>query len=1215
MREGVARGTAPATVYAPLRVLYPPGSPVLVALGSQATFVVEGGPLPWLADGSTHVVDAEAAGTDPDAFACAPPASRADGAYVALADREAALEVSVWDAEGRAFHNASTLAGRLYPSDAALLSATHGGSPLDGAALRPSGKPGSVTLTLAVTGYDADRFHRAALPAGLRQASATAKAMAAARLDVQGRLQIVLVEPVSVQPSEALLLLHKSVELRVRPAGGSGRYALALSPPSGPLSLSEDGAVRPTALGQATLRVRDAALPEACPAASAALTVAEPAAIHVAVADKVPVGSELPLRATLVDSHGRPFAPEHYPLVGLEHRVSGDPSAVSLVPLPDRPGEYRVQGLRVGDTRIAFVATPRPGATMQSESRPVEVYGPLEIVPPVLALMPGSSCEVVVAGGPRSGARIVLSPEDATIADVTPLAAAPSAPPSPARFLVVGRAVGSAPLVGRSIPVRGDGPAFGEARANLTVSLLSGVRIHLPTSRLAVGERVPAYVVGLGGETPYTFALSEIAFRWDSAGAAVALDEKDSEHFGVNVAGRQAGRARLSVRVTFPSRDALEAHADVTVFEPLRVFAPPAGVPSGGPPCAPGCVPPAGSALAALASSHALVAPGSLEDLASNRPGATFAVAGGDGVVTLLEGPPGRLRAGAATGTALVRAEDRAAGETAWIAVSVRNPAALELLSPSPQYLEMAAGSTAEVRALLRDDTGAPLGGRFEVPPLDLSLNAADVASASLNGSAGAGLVMIRALAEGAAVLRVGYRDKVEAFLKIVVREVIVPAAPTLHVGARLRFQPTQGGEGGAWQSDDPSVLSVDEATGEARAVGAGVARVSLASRGTRSQTLAPQVTVSRVASVEVAAPPPRVSGGPAPDSGLPASYSVPLTLTDDRGVRFSPAAPRPGSPPLIDQRFSVSCAVDEAGWARAEFDLSGPACIVTPVYPPSVDPAAAPPASLTLRAAASDPAGGYVSRELRASVPFSPAFFILGYQPSVRLTPDSRALRLEVAGATDALTAASADPSRVGVAALPAAAPAASGLRVFEVRVLVREGASLPESGIPVEFTDRSSGQARTPFSPPSRLPLIVRGSQRVAVSVLYDGGDGAGPAPAGGLPTAALLSGSLLAAAAVAVFLSSRGGQAARPPRAPVPGTGPPLPPRPMPHTPAATAFSPAGRGAVSPVTPGVGLEQFQHEERRSPFSPPQRSSLGAGGSASRFQPQRGPIPRGSV
>eukprot|EP00741_Cyanophora_paradoxa_P021858 tig00021374_g21099.t1 len=64
-----------------------------------------------------------------------------------------------------------------------------------------------------------------------------------------------------------------------------------------------------------------------------------------------------------------------------------------------------------------------------------------------------------------------------------------------------------------------------------------------------------------------------------------------------------------------------------------------------------------------------------------------------------------------------------------------------------------------------------------------------------------AGLVMIRALAEGAAVLRVGYRDKlfkVEAFLKIVVREVIVPAAPTLHVGARLRFQPTQGGEGGA---------------------------------------------------------------------------------------------------------------------------------------------------------------------------------------------------------------------------------------------------------------------------------------------------------------------------------------------------------------------------------------------------------------------------------
>lgn len=66
------------------------------------------------------------------------------------------------------------------------------------------------------------------------------------------------------------------------------------------------------------------------------------------------------------------------------------------VDLANRSAAFEVYGVTVGSTQLSFNVTSRSGHVISSRSCDVEVYSDIQLIPPVMILLPGATGQVSI---------------------------------------------------------------------------------------------------------------------------------------------------------------------------------------------------------------------------------------------------------------------------------------------------------------------------------------------------------------------------------------------------------------------------------------------------------------------------------------------------------------------------------------------------------------------------------------------------------------------------------------------------------------------------------------------------------------------------------------------------------------------------------------------------------------------------------------------------
>jgi hypothetical protein len=604
---------------------------------------------------------------------------------------------------------------------------------------------------------------------------------------------------------------------------------------------------------------------------------------------------------------------------------------------------------------------------------------------------------------------------------------------------------------------------YGTSIARVVVKHLTGLRLRSATNRLVLGGEQSVWVEGLGaGETPLTLAGIGIQFRWTAADPHVvalrgtydeaghSLDREESA-FGARVVARSLGKTTVTVTVgALPKRlpsslySHLSATFQVTVIEPLRVLTP-----------------------AAL-----LMPPHSSFTIRTSKDGSAhlrYKLLGNASLAAATVDSHGAVFTRVAFGTAVILVQDEEASASVAIAVTVKPISHLELVPPASVARELPVGTTAEFRAVLRDDLGQAFDALPAAPAGSPLLTAESsfpdlVVIAKVTDNA---TVVVKALRPGQSVLRVvlgGSQVIAEDYVRVHVGHMVEPLSPLILLGGTVAFTTSfkpgpnsiqTSSSQRLWYSTNPEVLRIDGATGVATAVGVGESTVYY--NGTVFTST--KATVARIGSIELddddgKTPLAVVSGA------APSRLHIRLRATDGhdftRAQTPSILGKKPRQP-QINHNARVQCKIVESEWASARAVTDSATgeyfCEVTPVTPPPLPAVGGgAPDTLGILPAATDSVISDTSATLKTfRVKFLSQFVVVGgpAKRDVQLTAANRLHVLDVSLSRPTLTVTPADPTRLSVTAV---APG-----VYNIEVLRSVTASFTSS---VELVDSATGQ-----------------------------------------------------------------------------------------------------------------------------------------------------------
>jgi len=69
------------------------------------------------------------------------------------------------------------------------------------------------------------------------------------------------------------------------------------------------------------------------------------------------------------------------------------------IDLANRSAAFEVHGVTVGTTQLSFNVTSRNGHVVSSRSCDLEVYSDIQLIPPVMILLPGATGQVDINYG------------------------------------------------------------------------------------------------------------------------------------------------------------------------------------------------------------------------------------------------------------------------------------------------------------------------------------------------------------------------------------------------------------------------------------------------------------------------------------------------------------------------------------------------------------------------------------------------------------------------------------------------------------------------------------------------------------------------------------------------------------------------------------------------------------------------------------------------
>lgn len=544
---------------------------------------------------------------------------------------------------------------------------------------------------------------------------------------------------------------------------------------------------------------------------------------------------------------------------------------------------FIIQARHLGVTTLYLSARQQSGLEILSQPIKIEVYAPPSIHPSDIFLVPGASYVLSVKGGPTVGSYVEFASMDDETAIIHK---------SLGRLNAI--APGNTTLVAT---VHGNGDkVICQAYGRVIVGVPSSVMLNVQSEQLAIGHDMPIYPSLSKGNL---FSFYELCknYEWTvedekvlsfkaaeplhevKHGVPFALlgnirstDEHDFEFVQV-LYGRSSGRTGVTVSFScdfisgsFSQSRFYNASLSLYVVPdlPLALGIPVTWV-----------LPSHYTTTNLLPSSSDSYSQG---DGPSRKGTITYSLLtefGGKSNVELQKSvittDGFRIKTTESNNLGCIQARDRLTGRTEIAScVRVAEVAQIRISTKSFPFrtINVAVGTELYVPITYYDTLGYPFLEAYNVILFEAETNNRDVVFIS-NTRDSKGNIYLKALHHGKALVQISFSSnpRKSDYLLISVGARLYPQNPVLKLGNRLNFsiEGLTDHVSGCWLSDNASVISIDQLSGKAEAIGVGSTKVTFEGSSLELQTV---VTVSKGAIVSVAGPKEMLTNAPFPAKG-----------------------------------------------------------------------------------------------------------------------------------------------------------------------------------------------------------------------------------------------------------------------------------------------------------------------------------------------------------
>jgi nuclear pore complex protein Nup210 len=218
---------------------------------------------------------------------------------------------------------------------------------------------------------------------------------------VSDELQVELVKNVAIWPPQYSLYMHQANSKEFEIQYGSGVFEVSCNT-TDLAKVTYDGGrkvrVTPISPGKVHITVVDAGLKGSNPA-QAVVLVSYVAGLDLQRGGLLALGSYIDLSLAVLDSEGSAFDAKELKFMQLDLHFHS-PAAFRIQDRSSTTDTWKLKGLEVGEFPVYASAKIEEGRALSSNSVAIDVFPPLQIVPPVVLMMPGSQLTLSYRGGP-----------------------------------------------------------------------------------------------------------------------------------------------------------------------------------------------------------------------------------------------------------------------------------------------------------------------------------------------------------------------------------------------------------------------------------------------------------------------------------------------------------------------------------------------------------------------------------------------------------------------------------------------------------------------------------------------------------------------------------------------------------------------------------------------------------------------------------------------
>ncbi|CAC5367420.1 NUP210 [Mytilus coruscus] len=768
--------------------------------------------------------------------------------------RDLDILITVTDSNGRKFDNFSSLVFDWTLSDQSLASfsdsivssveTVHGIRLVNSyKKLVPVGKTGQLSVTGTVT-YYSDEY--------LKSAGSTITNRIYPRLTKT--IDIRLVDEAVLMPSVISIFNHPSNKVTIVVEKGSGCFYV-VPEQRGIVSVDYQEKdkriqVNPLKDGSLSLTVYDLCITMPQPL-TASVYVSGVGSVLLSVIDKMEVDHEVKARVKVMDVHNKPLRASFFTLMDLKLIPASNIITVrpdSDTYIDEFTAVYILYGAQVGHTTLHARAHPQTGV-VRSQSKPVEVFPPLQLIPKNITLITGALFQVLSKGGPTPQCTVQFSIKNRKVSSVSRSGVLEAM--ELGSTVVIGQAVGQDPETGETV-------AYSQDDAIVNVIQLGEIKIFAPLSRLETGTQV---ALGEKLWRQFNFAARPpLSFTWSVNNKNVVILNNvfhksnikpvDESNFATQLFAKSPGQVtvKLTVRPQRNSRSQILKQAELTdelqiqVYQKMEVLSP------------------------KICDGKLLISPNSEATVKTNRDGSArmsyqvLSANSDKAIITVKDG--GVITSGASCGEAhlqITAFEEFGTNQTVVLLIKVKTVAYMMINSEtalrtnSGQLKKIPVGVTLQLSVSYHDDVGE----EFFATNVKMyyRLNRYDLVQIG-HGSDNNTLVM-KAAEVGQTVLKVWDKHSpwIADYINIDVDYAIAPNSHAVFLGQIVCYTSslvTESGYNGVWQNNNNNVkITSDSGIAVATKVGSSLITYEISS-GITTYT---EVTIEPIKSITFETP------------------------------------------------------------------------------------------------------------------------------------------------------------------------------------------------------------------------------------------------------------------------------------------------------------------------------------------------------------------------